>query len=104
MLNISKQEDEEMGLFGKKNTSLWDFEEKLKREPQFMLDVLHLFDGNPTLATVAVGVKKLGFQLDTEGMLKAIARALEFYKRTYGDQFEETTGSGSNSFMGFSQN
>jgi len=103
ILIASNQEVEEMGLFDKKSTSVWEFEEKLKREPKFMLDVLHLFDGNPTLATVTSGVKRLGFNLEADGMIKAIASALEYYKRTYGEQFEETTGSGSKSFMGFKQ-
>ena len=95
-----------MGLFGIGNsTSVWDFEQKLKNDPDFMLKVLNLFDGNPTASSLTSGFKKLGFSLDLQEALKALAKAIAYYKEKYGDQFDSgsSSGSGSKSFMGFSQ-
>ena len=97
-----------MGLFGIGNsTSAWDFEKKLKNDPDFMLSVLHLFDGNPTATSISAGVKKLGFTLELEETIKALAGAIAYYKDKYGDQFGADSGAGSSSsgkgFMGFSQ-
>ncbi len=97
-----------MGLFGIGNsTSIWDFEQKLKNDPDFMLKVLNLFDGNPTASSLTAGIKKLGFSLDLQEALKALAKAIAYYKEKYGDQFDSGAGSSSGSsgkgFMGFSQ-
>ena len=96
-----------MGFFGIGNsTSIWDFERKLKEDPDFMLHVLNLFDGNPTPASLTAGIKKLGFTLELEDALKALAKAIAYYKEKYGDSFgggSANSSGGGKGFMGFTQ-
>ena len=96
-----------MGFFGiGKNMSASDFEQKLKTDPQLMLDVLKLFEGNPTADSIRAGVKNLGYNLEIEPLLKAFAAAIAFYKREFGDSFgggSANSSGGGKGFMGFTQ-
>lgn len=96
-----------MGLFGMGNsTSTTEFEQKLKSEPQFMLNVMKLFEGNPTPDSLRAGVKKLGFTLEIEAMLKAFAKAVVYYKELTGEPSGSSSSGSSSSgkgFMGFTQ-
>lgn len=74
-----------MGLFDKKNTSVYDFERQLKSDPDFMLKVLNVIEKQPSLEQLKKEIKKLGYDIDVSGMLDAIKNALEFYKSMSGD-------------------
>jgi len=101
-LAVSNEEDRQMGLFGMgKNKSAYEFGRKLKEDPQLMLNVLKLFEGNPTIESIKRGVRHLGFDLEPSEMLDAIKAAVEFYQDVLGT----TPGSGGSGggFMGFKQ-
>lgn len=92
-----------MGLFGKKaSTSAYEFEARLKSDPEFMLNVLNLFDDNPPIEKIVRGVKKLGFDLEPLALLKAVQNAGEHYKAMGGDSSGGSSSSGGG-FMGFTQ-
>lgn len=96
-----------MGIFGLGNsTSATEFEQKLKSEPQFMLNVMKLFEGKPTAESLCAGVKRLGFTLQIEDMLKAFAKAVVYYKELTGEPIGGSSSGSSSSgkgFMGFTQ-
>lgn len=96
-----------MGIFGLGNsTSVTEFEQKLKSEPQFMLNVMKLFEGSPTPDSLRAGVKKLGFTLELETMLKAFAGAVVYYKELTGEPAGGSSSGSSSSgkgIMGFTQ-
>lgn len=92
-----------MGLFGMgKNKSAYEFGRKLREDPQFMLNVLRLFEGNPTIDSIKRGVRNLGFDLEASELLDALKSAVEFYQEQFGSTPGSSSGSGGG-FMGFKQ-
>lgn len=94
-----------MGLFSSKNTSAYDFEQKLKSDADFMLKVLNIVEKNPSIAELQAGVKNLGFKLEAMEILEALKNAVEHYKSLMGGNGggSSSSGSGKSSLAGFSQ-
>lgn len=86
-----------MGLFGNKSKGRKEFVARLKDEPDFMLKVLNLFDGDPNIGEVNSAVKKMGYDMSVLDILVAIKEAGEYYQSMGGG------ASGGGVLAGFSQ-
>jgi hypothetical protein len=68
--------------------------------------MMKLFEGQPTADSLRAGVKKLGFSLEIEPMLKAFAAAVVYYKELTGEPIGGSSSGSSSSgkgIMGFTQ-